>query len=192
MYKILIADDHAVVRRGLVQILQSSPDLAVKGEASNGQEVLSKVGQDHWDAVILDLSMPGISGLDILKQLKSRHPQLPVLILSVHPEDQYAMRVLKAGAAGYLTKESAPEELVQAVHKVCAGGKYVSGPLAEKLVQALGADLDQSPHEILSDREFEVLRLLAAGRTITEIASDLCLSVKTISTYRARILDQIP
>lgn len=190
MYKILIADDHAVVRKGLVQILHNSQDCAVKGEAGNGQEVLDKVGREDWDAVILDLSMPGVSGLDILKQLRSLRPQLPVLILSVHPEDQYAVRVLKAGAAGYLTKESAPEELVSAVRKVCAGGKYVSARLAEKLVLALGTDFERPPHEVLSDREFEVLRLLASGLTVSAIAERLCLSVKTISTYRARILEK--
>ncbi|MBI4558793.1 MAG: response regulator transcription factor [Candidatus Hydrogenedentes bacterium] len=191
MHKILVADDHAVVRKGLIEILKKSSDFVVKGEADSAEQVLEKIYHDTWDAVILDLSMPGKGGMEVLKQLRLLRPQLPVLILSVHPEDQYAQRVLKAGAAGYLTKDSAPEELLVALRKVCAGGKYVSPTLAEWLVESIGTDRDQPPHEILSDREYEVMRLMAEGLTLSEIANRLSLSIKTISTYRTRILEKL-
>lgn len=190
MYKILVADDHAVVRKGIVQILHEAPGVEVRGEASSGQEVLDLVRREHWDAVVLDLSMPGMSGLDVLRRLREQRPELPVLVLSIHPQDQFAVRVLRAGAAGYLTKDSAPDELARAVQKVCGGGRYVSASLAEMLVLTLGEDFDRPSHESLSDREFQVLRMLASGRTVSEIGDRLSLSAKTISTYRARILQK--
>lgn len=191
MYKILIADDHAVVRKGLIQILKKSPDLAVKAEASSGAEALEMVSREKWDAVVLDLSMPGMSGMDALKQMHTLFPRLPILVLSVHPEDQYGIRVLKAGASGYLTKDAAPEELVNALLKVCRGGKYVSPSLAERLALSFGMDGELPRHETLSDREYEVLRLLGSGLTISQAAEKMCLSVKTVSTYRSRILEKM-
>ncbi|HZS07782.1 MAG TPA: response regulator transcription factor [Blastocatellia bacterium] len=191
MIRILIADDHAVVRRGLKQIVAEQFDQPVIGEAQNASEVLSLVRLGEWDVVVLDISMPGRGGLEILGELKHEHPRLPVLILSVHSEEQYARRALKAGAAGYLNKESAPEELVKAIRTVVAGRKYVSASLAENLVTALGTEGDRAPHETLSDREFQVFSLLASGKTVGEIATQLSLSVKTISTYRTRILEKM-
>ncbi len=191
MIRALIADDHAVVRQGLKQILGDTPEMVVAGEATTGQEVLDKVRAETWDVVVLDISMPDRSGLDILKQLRSERPKLPVLVLSMHSEDQYAMRVLKAGASGYLTKDSAPDELVKAIRKVVSGGRYVSSFLAEKLAFEIGTDSSRLPHETLSDREFQVLRLIAAGESVTEIAAELYLSVKTVSTYRARMLEKM-
>ena len=191
MIRALIADDHAVVRQGLKQILGDTPEMVVAGEATTGQEVLDKVRAETWDVVVLDISMPDRSGLDVLKQLRSERPKLPVLVLSMHSEDQYAVRVLKAGASGYLTKDSAPDELVKAIRKVVSGGRYVSSFLAEKLAFEIGTDSSRLPHETLSDREFQVLRLIAAGESVTEIAAELCLSVKTVSTYRARLLQKM-
>jgi DNA-binding NarL/FixJ family response regulator len=191
MIKILIADDHAIVRRGLKQILTETPDMVVAGEAHNGEELLEKMRSDRWDVVVLDISMPGRGGLDILKQLKSEQPKLPVLMLTIHPEDQYAVRVLRAGASGYLTKESAPDHLVEAIRKVARGGKYISPHLAEKLAFNLESLSEKPLHEALSDREFQVLRLIASGKTVKEIGEELSLSVKTISTYRTRILEKM-
>jgi two-component system invasion response regulator UvrY len=191
MIKILIADDHPVVRKGLREIIEETSDMEVADEASNGQEVLAKVFKKDFDVVLLDISMPGRSGLDILKELKSQLPKLAVLVLSIHPEEQYALQVLKAGASGYLTKKSAPEELVTALRKVSAGGKYVSPSLAEKLASALETGIEKPPHETLSAREYEVMRKIALGKTVTEIARELFLSPKTISTYRSRILEKI-
>jgi two-component system invasion response regulator UvrY len=191
MIKILIADDHAIVRRGLRQILADTPDVALVGEAQNAQQVLDLARVQDWDVVVLDISMPGRGGLEVLKELKREYPKLPVLILSMHPEDQYAVRALKAGAAGYLTKESAPEDLLTAIRKALQGGKFVSAALAEKLAAHLATDADQLPHERLSDREYQVLRLIASGKTVGEIAEELALSVKTISTYRARMLEKM-
>jgi DNA-binding NarL/FixJ family response regulator len=191
MIKILIADDHAVVRQGLKQILADAFDPVVFGEASQAQEALEHVWKQEWDLVVLDLSLPGRSGLDVLKELKQARPKLPVLVLSMHPEDQFAVRVLKAGAAGYMTKESAPEELVNALKKILRGGKYVSASLAEKLAFALEPDAETPLHEALSDREFQVMRLIASGKTVSQIAEELSLSVKTISTYRARLLEKM-
>ena len=191
MIKVLIADDHAVVRQGLKRILQDTHGMVVAGEAVNGQEVLKKVRAEAWDVVILDISMPGHSGLDILKELEHERPKLPVLVLSMHSEDQFAMRVLRAGASGYLTKDSAPDELVKAVRKVARGGKYVSPLLAEKLAYEIGPDSNKLPHETLSDREFQVLRMIATGKAVGEIATELSLSPKTISTYRARLLQKM-
>jgi DNA-binding NarL/FixJ family response regulator len=191
MIRILIADDHAIVRRGLKQIVAEEAGMTVAGEAQNAQEVLDLVRKQSWDVVVLDLAMPGRGGLEVLKEIKQEQAQLPILILSMHPEDQYAIRALKAGAAGYLTKESAPEELVKAIRKVLSGGKYVSTSLAEKLAQALEMDAQKLPHETLSDREYQVMCLIASGKAVGEIAEELSLSVKTISTYRARILEKM-
>jgi len=191
MIRVLIADDHAVVRQGLKQILGDTPEMLVAGEATNGQEVLDKVRAESWDVVVLDISMPDRSGLDILKELQSERPKLPVLVLSMYSEDQFAVRVLKAGASGYLTKDSAPDELVKAIRKVVSGGTYVSAFLAEKLAFEIGTDSSKMPHETLSDREFQVLRLIAAGKSVTDIAAELYLSVKTVSTYRARLLQKM-
>jgi two-component system, NarL family, invasion response regulator UvrY len=187
MIKILIADDHPVVRRGLKQIVAEEPNMVVAGEAQNAKEVLELIRKQDWDVVMLDITMPDRSGLEVLKQLKKEYPKLPVLVLSVHSEEQYAMRVLKSGAAGYMTKESAPEELVRAIRKVVAGGKYVSSSLAERL--AFDLESGEEPlHETLSNREFQVMCMIASGKTVKEIADRLFLSVKTASTYRARIL----
>lgn len=191
MTKVLIADDHAVVRRGLAQIISETMDLDVGGEAGNGDEVLDLVRKDKYDVVLMDLNMPGRSGLDTLKQLHVEYPKLPVLILSMHDEEQYAVRVLRAGASGYLTKESAAEKLVEAIRRVSGGGKYMSPAVAETLLNRLDANIEGPMHEALSDREFQVLRLLASGKTATEIGEMLSLSVKTISTYRARVLEKM-
>jgi len=192
MIRILIGDDHTVVRRGLQQILSDEPDMSVVGEAHNAQEVLALVRKQHWDLVVLDISMPGRSGLDIIEELKHERPKLPVLILSMHPEDRYAVRALRVGAAGYLTKESVPEELVKAIRKVVTGGRYVSSSLAEKLACVLSTDDTGRPlHETLSNRELQVLCMMGSGKSVGAIAAELSLSVKTISTYRARILEKM-
>jgi two-component system invasion response regulator UvrY len=188
--RFLIVDDHAVVRRGLSEILRDAFPGAAVGEAGTAREGIAALKGGSWDAVILDVSLPDRSGLDALKEMRERAPKTPVLVLSVHAEDQFAVRALRAGAAGYLTKESAPAELVSAVRKVRAGGKYVSEALAEKLAASLASGGPGAPHEALSDREFEVLRMIASGKTPTEIAGHLHLSVKTVSTYRARILEK--
>jgi DNA-binding NarL/FixJ family response regulator len=189
--KILITDDHAVVRQGLKQILLEEFTRAEFGEATNAQEAIERVWKENWDVVVLDITMPGRSGLEVLKEIKKSRPKLPVLVLSMHPEDQFAVRILKIGASGYMTKESAPNELVGAVRKVMAGGRYVSPALAEKMASYLAVDVQTPPHERLSDREFLVLRLIASGKTPTAIAKELALSVKTISTYRMRILEKM-
>jgi|SRR5579872_1853644 len=185
--KILLADDHAVVRHGLKQILTDAFKRATYGEARNAQEALDLVWKQEWDIVVLDITMPGRSGLDVLREIKQFKPRLPVLVLSVHPENQFAVRVLKSGASGYMSKETAPDELVGAVKKVLAGGRYVSSSLAENLAGSLSAS-QRAPQEKLSDREFQVLRLIASGKMVTDIAREMCLSVKTISTYRSRLL----
>lgn len=189
--RILIADDHAVVRAGIKQVLAEAFKRASFGEAASAPQTLERVWKEHWDIVILDLTMPGRSGLEVLKEIKQARPVLPVLILSMHPEDQFAVRLLKAGAAGYMTKESAPEELVGAVRKALAGGRYVSPGLAEKMAALLSNDVQVAPHESLSDREFLVLRLIASGKTVSIIARELALSVKTVSTYRVRLLEKM-
>jgi DNA-binding NarL/FixJ family response regulator len=190
--KILITDDHAVVRQGLKQILLEEFTRAEFGEATNAQEAIDRVWKEHWDVVVLDITMPGRSGLEVLREIKKSKPKLPVLVLSMHPEGQFAVRVLKRGASGYMTKESAPEELVGAIKKVLAGGRYVSPSLAEKLATYLsGGEAQKAPQETLSDREFQVLRLIASGKIVSEIAKELSLSVKTISTYRSRILEKM-
>jgi two-component system, NarL family, invasion response regulator UvrY len=188
---ILIADDHAILRRGLKEILRGELESATFDEAGTAQQVLAQVHSRVWDLVILDISMPGRSGLDLLRDLQQLRPELPVLVLSMHPEDQYATRVLKAGAAGYMNKETAPKELVKAVRKVLAGGRYVSAGLAEKLAADLSTDAARLPHERLSNREFEVVRMIASGKTVSQIAEELHLSVTTVSTHRARILEKM-
>ncbi len=189
--KILLADDHAVVRQGLKLILADHFTKAEFGEARNAHEVISHIAADKWDVLILDITMPGRSGLEVLREVRQMRPKLPVLILSMHPEDQFAVRMLRAGAAGYLTKESAGEELVGAVQKVVKGGRYISAALAERMAFYLESDANQAPHERLSDREFQILRLIALGKAVSQIAKELSLSVKTISTYRARILSKM-
>lgn len=188
MIKILIADDHAVVRRGLRQIINDEPDFEVVAEAQNGQEVLDKLESTECNVVVLDITMPDKNGLAVLQEVKATRPRLPILILSMHPEDQFALRALKLGASGYLTKESAPEELVGALRKVISGGKYISSTLAEQLVAEIGSDSPRPSPERLSEREFQVLRMIAQGKTISQIAEDMGLSVKTVSTYRTRLL----
>ncbi|PYU69238.1 MAG: DNA-binding response regulator [Acidobacteria bacterium] len=188
--KVLIADDHAVVRRGLKETINESFPKTTFGEVETAQEAIESVRRQDWDVVILDISMPGKSGLDILDDLKRLRPKVPVLFLSMHPEEQYAKRALKAGAAGYLTKESVPEELKTAVKRVLGGGRYVSATLAEKLAYDLTRGTDAPVHELLSDREFQVLRMVASGKTIKQIAGEISLSVKTVSTYRSRILEK--
>jgi len=175
----------------LKQILADEYRRAIFGEAANAQEAIDLVWNREWDVVILDVTMPGRSGLEVLREIRQSRPRLPVLVLSMHPEDQFAMRVLKCGASGYMTKESAPAELVGAVKKVMTGGRYVSAALAEKMAAHLGTDFQRAPHERLSNREFLVLRQIASGKTVSQIADELSLSVKTISTYRARILEKM-
>ena len=190
--KVLIVDDHAIVRKGMQQILLDEYQDLVFGEATNAQEALETLDAQDWDVIVLDISMPGRSGLDVLKEIKRERPQVPVLVLSMHPEDQFAVRVLRAGAAGYMTKESAPNELVTAINKVIAGGTYVSPSLAEILARDLQRDTDDSAlHQKLSDREYEVMVMIASGKAVSQIAEELALSVKTISTYRARILEKV-
>jgi len=191
MLKILIADDHPVFRRGLKQIIAETTDMVVADEATDGWEVLSKVRAGNYDVVLLDISMPGKTGIDVLSELKNERPGLRILMLSMHPEEQYAVRALKAGASGYLTKESAPDELVAAIRKVSTGGKYVSSSLAEKLASVVQGNAERLPHEALSDREYQVMCMIASGKTSKEIAGELSLSIKTISTYRSRILEKM-
>jgi len=191
MTRVLIADDHSILRRGLIEILMRELKGAVCGEAENAEQVLAQVQSHNWDLIILDVSMPGRSGIDILADLKRLRPKLPVLVLSMHPEEQYGRRVLKAGASGYLNKDSAPEELIRAIGRVLAGRRYVSAALAEKLALELHQDQGQPLHETLSNRELEVLRMIGSGKTVSQIAEQLHLSVTTISTYRARILEKM-
>ena len=191
MVRIIIADDHTVVRKGLKQILLEEFPSAFIEEVSDAEELLKKVMKSEWDVVISDLSMPGRSGLESLQQIKQHYPRLPVLILSVHSEEHYAIRVLKAGAAGYLSKDTASDELVKAVNRVLLGKKYITASIAEKLASTLDQDNEKSSHEHLSDREFEVLKLIASGKSVSDIAAMLSLSVTTVSTYRARILTKM-
>ncbi|MCK6393001.1 response regulator transcription factor [Zoogloea sp.] len=189
--RVLIADDHAIVRQGLRQILSDTPDLTVSGEAENGVQAVQMVRGGEWDVVLMDVSMPDRNGIDALKLIKKEFPRLPVLILSMYPEEQYAIRALKAGAAGYLTKQSAPDLLVTAIRQVASGKKYVSPSLAEELANAIGEDTERPAHEKLSDREYQTLCMIASGKTPTEIAEALNLSVKTVSVYRARLLEKM-
>lgn len=191
MIKVLIADDHTIVREGLKQIVSDTCDITVADEACNGQEILDKIGRQHFDVIVLDISMPGMNGIEVLKYIHSQKPKLPVLVLSIYPEEQYAIRVLRSGASGYLTKESAPDELINAIRKIAVGGKYITHSLAEKLVLAIDENTEKPLYEMLSNREFQVLKLIGSGKTVNEIADRLCLSEKTISTYRSRILEKM-
>jgi DNA-binding NarL/FixJ family response regulator len=191
MIKVLVADDHAVVRKGLRQILAETSDILVGGEASSLPEVRQRVHESRWDVVVLDISMPGGSGIELVSELRKLGPTPRFLVLTMHPEDQYAVRAIRAGAAGFLTKESAPEKLIEAVRKIAAGGRYVSADLAEVLASVVAGESTGAPHERLSDREFEVLKLLASGKTVSQVATDLGLSVKTVSTHRTRMLKKM-
>ncbi|MBC7950038.1 MAG: response regulator transcription factor [Chitinophagaceae bacterium] len=191
MIKILIADDHAVVRKGLKQILLEEYPSAKIGEVADAETLLAEVIKNEWNIVICDMNMPGRSGLDALTQIKQLAPQLPVLIMSMYPEDQYALRVLKAGASGYLGKDNIHDDIIKAVQTVQLGKKYITPTIAEKLANALGEDITALPHENLSDREFDVFKLLAAGKAVSDIASQLSLSATTVSTYRSRIMEKM-
>jgi DNA-binding NarL/FixJ family response regulator len=186
--RVFIADDHAIVREGLKQILAEQRDIVVAGEAENGLDAIKLFRKSRCHVMLLDISMPDRNGIEVLKQIKQERPELAVLMLSMHREDQYAIRALKAGAAGYLTKQSAPKELVTAIRQVAGGQKYVSATLAQALASQVGTDHDAPPHESLSDREFQTLTMIASGKTVSEIARELSLSVKTVSEYRARLL----
>jgi two-component system, NarL family, invasion response regulator UvrY len=191
MLRVFIADDHPVVRQGLKGILADQTDMFLAGEAGTGQELMDKMRDAPCDVILLDINMPGRGGLDILSDLRRSYPKTPVLILSIYPEDQFGPRVLKSGAAGYMNKETACEQLVGAIRKVCSGGKYISAALAEKIASDLAADAQGAPHERLSHREYQVMRLIASGKTVSQIARELSLSQKTISTHRARLLDKM-
>jgi two-component system invasion response regulator UvrY len=191
MIKVLVADDHAIVRRGLKQILADTPDIVAAGEASTAQEVMQLVREQRWTVVLLDISIPGATGLELLADIKRDKPELPVLILTAYPEEQYAVRAIRAGAAGFLTKESAPEKLIEAVRKVAGGGRYVSAELAETLASLLAGEAGGAPHERLSNREFEVFKMLSSGKTVSQVAQMLSLSVKTVSTHRTRLLKKM-
>jgi len=191
MLRILIADDHEIIRKGLKTILVDAADKIIVDEASNGQEALNKIKKNNYDMVVLDISMPGKGGLDVLKQIKSEKLNLPVLVLSMHSEEQYARRVLRAGASGYMTKSTATKELINAIYKVARGGKYISSTLAEELAFNIETDSTKPLHAKLSDREYQVMIRIAAGKTIKEIAGELCLSPKTITTYKTRILEKM-
>ncbi|WP_243374077.1 response regulator transcription factor [Geotalea sp. SG265] len=191
MFKVAICDDHAIVRKGVREILIETSDILVVGEAGNWLELLTLLHDNEVDLVLLDISMPDRNGLDILKQLRHEYPEVRVLMLSMYPEEQYAIRALKAGASGYLTKDSALDELVKAVRRVSGGGKYVSSALSEKLIAEFGESRDALPHELLSDREFQVLTMIASGKSSADMAHELSISVKTVSTYRSRITEKM-
>jgi two-component system, NarL family, invasion response regulator UvrY len=191
MIRVFIADDHAIVRKGFCQIIEETNDMQVIGQAANGDEVLAQIIKAEWDVLVLDLSMPGLSGLDVIQAVRDLKPKLPILVLSMHPEDQYAVRLLKNGIAGYINKEAALDNLVNAIRKVVSGGKYVSEALAEKLAFDLTESGAKGSHESLSDREYRVLCLLGEGKSVSQIAEELFISVKTISTYRTRILEKM-
>jgi two-component system invasion response regulator UvrY len=191
MIHVLVADDHPIVRRGIRQTLSETADITVADEAGSCAEVLEKIRKGHYDLLLLDLAMPGRGGVEVLKQIREMRNDVPVLVLSIFPEEQYALRALKAGAAGYVMKNCEAEVLVEAIRKVSGGGKYVSESMVEKLVSGLGKSSEGAPHELLSDREFEVFRKLAAGNSVRDIAETMALSVKTVSTYRSRILKKM-
>ena len=191
MTRIAIADDHVLVRRGLAELLREMDDFRVVGEASSGDELLRLLREDRVDVIVMDMNMPGPSGLDLVKSIRAEFPRLPILVLSAHPEDQYAVRVVRAGAMGYLTKESAEADLVVAVRRVASGKRYLTQALAASLLDALDTNPDEDPHAALSDREYQVLRLIASGMTVGGIAEHLSLSVKTVSTYRSRLLQKM-
>lgn len=189
--RMLVVDDHPLVRRGLVETIREEFGNAVISEASDAAAAIELTWKEHWDVMVLDIAMPGRSGLDVLKEVKQARSKLPVLILSTHSEDQFAIRSLKSGAAGYLTKETVGEELVTAIKRVLAGGKYIRASLAEKLASHLELDASKPLHQALSDREYEVMTMIASGKTVKEIAGELSLSIKTVSTYRTRILEKM-
>ncbi|HGY57291.1 MAG TPA: response regulator transcription factor [Caldithrix abyssi] len=191
MIKILIADDHAIVREGLKQIVAEAGNMQVTGEAADAREMFALLEKDSWDVVVLDINMPGKSGLEALKEMQERYPQIPVLILSMYGEDQYGLRAIKAGAAGYLKKVSAPEELVNAIHKIVNGGKYISPELAEKLADTYRTEEKEFPHEALSDREYQIMCKIALGDSAEAIAEELCISIHTVYSYRNRILEKM-
>lgn len=191
MIRILIADDHAIVRGGLKQLLSGESDFTVAGEAANGLEALKQIREQPFDVVLMDMSMPGRSGIELIKQIKSEKPRLAILVLSMHKEEQYAVRALKAGALGYLTKESAPDQLVAAIRKVASGGAFISSGVAERLALELGGNHDADPHALLSDREYQIFRMIVSGAPIGGIADELSLSVKTVSTHKTRILQKM-
>ncbi len=191
MITLLIADDHALFREGLKQILAETPDMTVTGEASDGREVWDLLLKNHYDVILLDISMPGRNGIDVLRQIKSEKPEIPVLMLSMYPEEQYAIRALKAGASGYLTKMTASNELIEAIRRLAMGRQYISTSLAEKLALFLGSEHKRGSHQHLSDREMLVMCMIAEGKTVKMIADELALSIKTISTYRSRVLQKL-
>lgn len=191
MIRVLVADDHAIVRRGVRQILEETADIMVAGEAATAAELWSMVGEGTFHAVVLDVNLPGRSGLELLADIKRVRPELPVLILTVYSEDQYAVRALKAGASGFLTKESAPEKLIDAVRKIVQGGRFITPEVAERLATSVVRGSDGPPHEALSDREFQILKMIGSGKTVSQIGRELSLSVKTISTHRTRILKKM-
>ena len=191
MIRVLLADDHAMVRAGLREILADTGDITVAAEATNGQEVMARVRAEDYDVAVLDMSMPGRSGIELIKQVKDAKPKLRILVLTMHSEEQYAVRALKAGASGFLTKEAAADQLVAAIRRIAAGGAYVSPETAERLVLDTGPQAVAAPHTLLSDREFQVLQMIAGGRTVGEIAKTLSLSVKTVSTHKTRILNKM-
>ncbi len=189
--EIMIADDHAIIRDGLKQIFSDTDDIVVAGEAANGHEVMARVRSRDWDALVLDMSMPGKNGFDLIRQIKTEKPALPILILSMHSEEQYALRALRAGASGYLTKESDSELLTAVIRKVAAGGVYVSAELAEQMARERMPNVDHKPHTLLSEREYQVFLMIVAGQGLTTIADLLSLSVKTVSTHKTRILQKM-
>lgn len=191
MIRVLVADDHPLLRSGLKQVLSQEPDLELVGEAEDSSQALKRIEEEPWDLVILDIAMPGRGGLDVLRDIRRMRPELPVLVLSMHAEEQFAVRAIKAGARGYLSKVNPTSEVVRAIRKILTGKKYVSPGLAEALADSLDADSTRPPHEILSDREFQVLCQIALGKTVSQIAAEISLSVKTVSTYRARVLEKM-
>jgi DNA-binding NarL/FixJ family response regulator len=191
MIRVLLADDHTIVRAGLKEILADTGDIAVAGEAGSGSEVLAQARERDYDVLVLDMSMPGRSGIELIKQLKAEKPKMRILVLSMHSEAQYAVRAVKAGASGYLTKDSAADQLVAAIRRIAAGGAFVSPETAERLALDFDRPADAPPHTLLSDREFQVFRLIVSGRSVSQIASDLALSVKTVSTHKTRIMEKM-
>lgn len=191
MIRVLLADDHAIVRAGLKELLADTADIAVAGEATNGQDVMARVRSEEFDVIVLDMSMPGRSGIELIKLVKAERPKARILVLSMHGEQQYAVRAVKAGASGYLTKDAAAEQLVEAIRRIAAGGAYVTPETAERLVLDAGSRSEAAPHSRLSDREFQVFQLIAGGGSLTEIAQQLSLSVKTVSTHKMRIMEKM-
>lgn len=191
MINILVVDDHALIRKGMKQILDSTEDMRVAGEADSGAQAIRMAQACHYDVVLLDITMPDRNGIDVLRQLKINHPQMPVLMLSMHPEEQYALRSMKAGAAGYLSKQSAPTQLVKAIRQVASGKKYISSELAEQLAEGLSQGYQELLHQTLSNREYQTLCLMASGKSLSEIADTMSLSAKTVSVYRARLLEKM-